>query len=101
MFFQYQKDVAQEMLTKGYHDAILSMIQGELGGPVPEYKSDDASAYIAEHLNKRLHLGQRQISMQSAQIIRTSLVLRMIVPHLGHIHRRVLLFALGGFGAPV
>ena len=52
MFFQYQKDVAREMLTKGYHDAILSMIQGELGGPVPEYKSDNAAAYIAEHLNE-------------------------------------------------
>ena len=26
MFFQYQKDVAREMLTKGYHDAILSML---------------------------------------------------------------------------
>lgn len=52
MFFRYQKGVAREMLTKGYHDAILSMIQGELGGPVPEYKSDNASAYIAEHLNE-------------------------------------------------
>ena len=39
--------------------------------------------------------------MQSAQMTRTSLVLRMMVPHLGHTHRRVLLFALGGFGAPV
>ena len=32
---------------------------------------------------------------------RTSLVLRMMVPHFGHTHRRVLLLALGGFGAPV
>ena len=33
--------------------------------------------------------------MQSAQMTRTSLVLRMMVPHLGHTHRQVLLFALG------
>lgn len=52
ILFQYQKSVALEMLQKGYHDAILSMIRGDLGGPVPEYKSDDASAYIAEHLNE-------------------------------------------------
>lgn len=52
MLFRYQKSVALEMLQKGYHDAILSMIRGDLGGPVPEYKSEDASAYIAEHLNE-------------------------------------------------
>ena len=52
MLFQYQKSVALEMLQKGYHDAILSMICDDLGGPIPEYKSDDASAYIAEHLNE-------------------------------------------------
>lgn len=39
MFFQYQKSVALKMLQDGYHDAILSMIRGDLGGPVPEYKS--------------------------------------------------------------
>ena len=39
--------------------------------------------------------------MQSAQMTRTSLVLRMMVPHLGHTHRRVLLLALGGLDAPV
>ena len=52
MLFRYQKSVALEMLQKGYHDAILSMVRGDLGGPVPEYKSEDASAYIAEHLNE-------------------------------------------------
>lgn len=52
MFFQYQKSVAMKMLQDGYHDAILSMIRGDLGGPVPEYKSDNVSAYIAEHLNE-------------------------------------------------
>ena len=39
--------------------------------------------------------------MQSAQMTRTSLVLRMMVPHLGQTHRRVLLLAFGGLGAPV
>ena len=48
MLFRYQKSVALEMLQKGYHDAILSMVRGDLGGPVPEYKSEDASAYIAD-----------------------------------------------------
>lgn len=38
------------MIQKGYHDAILSMIRDDLGGSIPEYKSDNASAYIAEHL---------------------------------------------------
>lgn len=52
MLFQYQKGVALEMLQKGYHDAILSMIRDDLGGPVPEHKSEDASVYIAEHLNE-------------------------------------------------
>lgn len=52
MLFRYQKSVALEMLQKGYHDAILSMVRGDLGGLVPEYKSEDASAYIAEHLNE-------------------------------------------------
>lgn len=52
MLFRYQKSIALEMLQKGYHDAILSMVRGDLGGPVPEYKSEDASAYIAEHLNE-------------------------------------------------
>lgn len=52
MFFQYQKSVALKMLQDGYHDAILSMIRGDLGSPVPEYKSDNVSAYIAEHLNE-------------------------------------------------
>lgn len=52
MFFQYQKSVALKMLQDGYHDAILSMIRGDLGGPVPEYKSDNVLAYIAEHLNE-------------------------------------------------
>lgn len=52
MLFRYQKSVALEMLQKGYHDAILSMVRGDLGGPVPEYKSEDASAYSAEHLNE-------------------------------------------------
>lgn len=52
MLFLYQKSVALEMLQKGYHDAILSMVRGDLGGSVPEYKSEDASAYIAEHLNE-------------------------------------------------
>ena len=40
------------------------------------------------------------IILQSAHTTRTSLVERMIVPHLGHIHRRVLLGRLGGFAAP-
>lgn len=52
MFFQYQKSVALKMLQDGYHDAILSMIRDDLGGPVPEYKSDNVSAYIAERLNE-------------------------------------------------
>ena len=52
LLFLYQKHTALEMLQKGYHDAMLSMIRDDLGGPVPEYKSDNASAYIAEHLNK-------------------------------------------------
>lgn len=34
-------------------------------------------------------------------VSRFSLLLRIIVPHFGHTHRRVLLLALGGFGAPV
>lgn len=46
----YQKHTALEMIQKGYHDAILSMIRDDLGGSIPEYKSDNASAYIAEHL---------------------------------------------------
>lgn len=52
LLFLYQKHTALEMIQKGYHDAILSMIRDDLGGSVPEYKSDNASAYIAEHLNK-------------------------------------------------
>ena len=36
------------------------------------------------------------VSMQSAQMTRTSLVLRMMVLHFGHIHRRVLGKALLG-----
>ena len=67
MFFRYQKGVAREMLTKGYHDAILSMIQGELGGPVPEYKSDDASAYIAEHLNEPML--KRDLKMELFRVL--------------------------------
>lgn len=52
LLFLYQKHTALEMIQKGYHDAILSMIRDDLGGAVPEYKSDNASAYIAEHLNR-------------------------------------------------
>lgn len=52
MLFLYQRSTALKMLQKGYHDAILSMIRDDLGGPIPEYKSDDAAAYIAEHLNE-------------------------------------------------
>ena len=52
MLFLYQKSVALKMLQDGYHDALLSMIRGDLGGPVPEYKADNVSAYIAEHLNE-------------------------------------------------
>lgn len=52
LLFLYQKHTALEMIQKGYHDAILSMIRDDLGGSIPEYKSDNASAYIAEHLNK-------------------------------------------------
>ena len=52
MLFLYQKNTVLEMMQKGYHDAILSMIREDLGGPVPEYKSGDASAYIAEHFRK-------------------------------------------------
>ena len=52
--FSYQKDVVREMLLKGYHDALLGMLWDDLGGRIPEYKADDVSVYIAEHLNERM-----------------------------------------------
>lgn len=52
--FSYQKDVVREMLLKGYHDTLLGMLWDDLGGHIPEYKSDDVSTYIAEHLNEQM-----------------------------------------------
>lgn len=63
MLFLYQKGIIRQMLSDGYHDALLRMLWDDLGGRIPEYKSDGVSAYIAEHLHERMQKKRMQADL--------------------------------------